>query len=99
MALAALQLGVVAVEQRDLACEATFAQRLDVDLGAWGSLCQSVSFSGRVSAWIRPSRMMRGLAECGSWQKMQFSEWLVSLTNSFTLDNRLHLALGSASPR
>ena len=41
---------------------------------------------------------MRGFAECGSWQKMQLSAWLVSLTNSLTFDVRLHFAPGTGSP-
>ena len=68
-------------------------------LPAFASLCHSVSFSGRVSAWMRPSRMTRGCAPCGSWQKMQLSEWFTSFTNSFTFESRLHFAFGSGSPR
>ncbi len=52
----------------------------------------------RVTTSISASRTMRGLAACGSWQKMQFSEWFTDFASSTTFDVRLHLAPGAASP-
>src|SRR5512144_2369220 len=48
---------------------------------------------------MRPSRTIRGLAACGSWQKKQFSPLLKSLTNSTTFEVLSHFAFGSLSPR
>src|SRR5512145_3227893 len=66
---------------------------------ALGSLCHSVSFSGRESAWISPSRTIRGFAAWGSWQKKQLSALFRSFTNSTTLEPRSHFAFSSLSPR
>ena len=52
----------------------------------------------RVTASISASRTIRGLAACGSWQKMQLSECLVALASSTTFDVRLHLAPVTGSP-
>ncbi len=52
----------------------------------------------RVTASISASRTIRGLAACGSWQKMQLSAWLTDFAASTTLDVRLHLAPGTGSP-
>src|SRR3990172_8170958 len=66
---------------------------------ALGSLCQRVSFSGRVRAPMRPSRTIRGFAACGSWHMKQFIALERSLTNSTTFEVLSHFAFESLSPR
>ena len=63
-----------------------------------GSSEYSVGKSLRVNAWISASRTTRGLAACGSWQKMQLLAWLTDFAISTTFDERLHLAPGTGSP-
>ncbi len=58
----------------------------------------SVGVSVRCTTSISASRTIRGLAACGSWQKMQLSEWFDALASSTTFDVRLHLAPGTGSP-